>query len=125
MSWSTVRLELARSCEFPHGSVSRAYLVRVPLDDSGSIDEREVRACPALATVRRFWSSEADRSGKLVKCECGWCFCFSQADGQALCRLGGEPMRLGDEITITEPDGSELPFRVASIKRQSRRSLEA
>ena len=40
MNWRSIRLELARTKEFPEGSASRAYLLRLPLDEKGLIDEQ-------------------------------------------------------------------------------------
>ena len=42
MNWKTIRLELAATREFPTGSAGRAFLLRLPLRDDGSIDEAEV-----------------------------------------------------------------------------------
>ena len=38
-NWKSIRLEIAQSAEFPTGSVSRAYIVRLPLDDRDLVDE--------------------------------------------------------------------------------------
>jgi hypothetical protein len=43
MTWKSIRLELARTKEFPEGSASRAYLLRLPLDDRGRIYESALR----------------------------------------------------------------------------------
>ena len=122
MSWNTVRLELSRTDEFPRGSVSRAYLVRVPVDASGKIDEDAFLANPRRATVRRFWASQADQNGYVARAADAWCFCFVSQDGeQAICRLGCEPLRTGAQITVTEADGMPLPFRIASMRGEKQR----
>ena len=61
--WNVVRLELARTPDFPEGSASRAYMLRVPLDRQGLIDEASLLSRPAMATVRRFWPNEPDQTG--------------------------------------------------------------
>jgi hypothetical protein len=43
-TWNLVRLELAGTSEYPEGSASRAYMLRVPLDDAGLIDEAALAA---------------------------------------------------------------------------------
>src|SRR3546814_9571358 len=63
MSWTTIRLELARTPAFPNGSAARSYVLRLPLGSGGLIDEREYRIHPELATARRFWPNEPDRHG--------------------------------------------------------------
>lgn len=121
MSWNTVRLELARTKEFPRGSVSRAYLVRVPLDDAGMIDGQAISANPQRATVRRFWPCQPDQTGRFVKEPVGWCFSFVDEDEKVVFRFHGEPLCVGCQVTVTNPDGTHVPFRVASMKRQNAR----
>lgn len=114
MSWKNVRLELARTQDFPNGSVGRAYLLRLPLDDSGLIDEGQVISQPQRATVRRHWPNEPDRNGYLVPSPGGWAFSYA-ADGSLIdgpCNLEAHPLRVGDCVTIIEADGARLPFRV-------------
>ena len=38
MTWKTIRLELARTPEFPEGSAAHAYVLRLPIDDDGYIE---------------------------------------------------------------------------------------
>lgn len=114
MTWKTIRLEMAGNPEFPAGSVSRGYLLRAPLRDDGAVDEFALTAAPQRATVRRFWSTEPDESGHLVR-----------ANGHWALRCGGRPDRLipvesrlcpGQQVSVTGPEGNELAFRVASIR---------
>ena len=112
--WNIVRLELARTPEFPGGSASRAYMLRVPLDADGLIDEAALAKRPAMATVRRFWPNEPDQTGYLVRKGRGWAFSYKlgDEDDEKLFHLEAHPMRLDDYLTITEPDGTAFPFRV-------------
>jgi hypothetical protein len=117
MNWNNIRLELARTRDFPDGSVSRSYLLRLPLDDSGLIDEGAVRANPGHATVRRFWPSEPDMIGYVIRKPSGWAFSYElgDADDEGIFHLESHPLKLGGYITVTEPDGRRLPFKVASL----------
>lgn len=117
MNWKTVRLELARSSDFPKGSASRAYLLRLPLDDRGAIDAPAVLSDPGHATVRRFWPNERDRSGRIVPTSDGWAVSYDpgDSDDEGLYRLETGVLSLGGEVRVTEPDGRLLPFRVASL----------
>lgn len=118
MNWNNIRLELARTKEFPHGSASRAFLLRLPLDEQGLIEERSVEAAPARATVRRFWPNEPDRSGYVIRTDGGWALsCGLGDDDEALLHLDAHPLRLGEQVTLTGPGGARLPFRVASIRQ--------
>lgn len=112
--WTIVKLELARTDEFPSGSPSRSYLIRLPLDDDGLIDEAMRKADPARATVRRFWPKEADQSGYVLKVKNGWAFSYAvgEEDDEGLFHLENHPIRDGEYLTLTEPDGTRLPFRV-------------
>ena len=118
MSWKTIRLELARTNDFPEGSASRSYLLRLPLGADGLVDPAAVERNPAQATVCRFWPSEPDRAGYVIPTGGGWKFSYEPAevDAQALFHLEGHPLRLGEYVTVTEPDGRQLPFRVASLR---------
>lgn len=114
MNWKSIRLELGSTGEFPAGSVSRAYLVRLPLDDSDVVDRVALAKSPSRATVRRHWSSDPDQGGLL---EQSGSECVMRCDGrQRVFRLDGTPIRLGQTVSVVEPDGSILPFRVASVR---------
>ncbi|HZF95067.1 MAG TPA: hypothetical protein VEZ20_09365 [Allosphingosinicella sp.] len=117
MNWNIVRIELGRTRDFPQGSASRAYLLRLPLDDGGAIDEGAILSDPAHATVRRFWPNERDRSGRIVATPEGWAVRYDPGDAEegAVYRLETAAVHLGGEIRVTEPDGRLLPFRVASL----------
>lgn len=118
MNWKSIRLELARTKEFPEGSASRAYLLRLPLHEDGLIDEVELQGSPARATVHRFWPNEPDMSGYVIRTPNGWAFSYEmgEEDDEAVFHLETHPMRIDEYITLTEPDGRRLPFRVASLK---------
>ena len=112
--WNLVRLELARTPEFPDGSASRAYMLRVPLDADGLIDEAALKKRPAMATVRRFWPNEADQTGHLVRNGRAWVFSYAigEDDDEQVFHLDHHPLRVGEYVTLTEPDGARYPFRV-------------
>lgn len=118
MNWKTIRLELAGTREFPTGSAGRAFLLRLPLHDDGLIDEAEVAQRPLRATVRRFWASEPDSSGQIVRCPCGWeCRCGQRGNETLVFHLPSQPLRLGEQVIMTDHDGRELPFRVANMTK--------
>jgi len=118
MTWNTIRLELACVPQFPHGSPHRCYLLYLPLEASGLIDEEKVRASPRLATVRRFWPSQPDMRGYVRKMQDGWAFSYETWDTGDECvfHLDTHPLRVGECITLTEPDGERLPFRVTNVQ---------
>jgi hypothetical protein len=119
VNWKSIRLELARTKDYPEGSVSRAYLLRLPLNEEGFIDERALGSSPALATVHRFWPNEPDMSGYVIRTPAGWAISYEpgEEDDEVVFHLETHPIRLGEYLTLTEPDGSRLPFRVASLRQ--------
>lgn len=114
VSWKSVRLELARSPEFPRGSASRAFLLRLPLREDGSIDGGAINLNASQATVRRFWASEPDSLGKIVRSDGEWSLHFG-SDNAAGFRMPDEKLVVDQAISIQGPDGAALPFRVISI----------
>lgn len=118
MSWKTIRLELGRTKEFPNGSAGRAYLLRLPLDEQGFVVDDQFSSNPERATVRRYWPNEADRNGYLIRKRGGWVFSYALGDDddELLFHLESHPIRLGEYLTITEPDGAKLPYRVVSCE---------
>lgn len=115
MNWKSIRLELGKTHDFPAGSVSRAYLIRLPLNESGMVDPLAMTQHPGRATVRRYWSSEPDQRGYLVATGHDWAI---RCDGKPdrLLQLNGTPVRLGVQVSVAEPDGTVLPFNISSIR---------
>jgi len=114
MNWKSIRLELASTREFPAGSVSRAYLIRLPLNDHDRIDEEAMLSNPARATVRRHWSTEPDEIGLIMRSDGHWSM---RCDGKdRLLHLDSSPIRLGGRLSIVEPDGEVRPFKIASVR---------
>jgi hypothetical protein len=114
--WKNIRLELARTAQFPAGSVSRGYLIRLPLGDSDHVDRRTLQKTPHRATVRRYWSTEPDEAGVVEEASNGsWALrCNGSAPRMML--VENLPIRLGQLVSVVEEDGKKLPFRIASIR---------
>lgn len=117
MSWNNIRLELAPADAFPLGSPHRCYLLFLPLEASGFIAEKLVRAFPNRATVRRFWPSQPDLRGNVIKTPHGWAFSYeTQSQGDEYVRsFDTHAIQVGECFTVTEPDGERLPFRVTNV----------
>lgn len=114
MSWKTIRLELARAARFPQGSASRAYLLHLPVDEGGMIEEEAFHRTPALATVRRHWPSERDRSGYVIRHGKDWLFIFGDRNNsdETVIQLPAHTLRPGCEVNVIEPDGEVQLYRV-------------
>ncbi|MEH6758047.1 MAG: hypothetical protein V7676_11080 [Parasphingorhabdus sp.] len=121
MTWKTIRLELARTAEHPNGSPAHAYVFRVPLDDAGLIEPQALHDAEKRPVVRRFWPGEQDQSGVVITTDTeeggkGWAFSYrvGDDDDEVIFGLQNHPIKIGEYLTITETDGSKLPFRVIS-----------
>lgn len=114
-NWKKIRLELARTSGFPSGSVSRGYLIQLPLDDDGRVDTAAIAVRPHYATVRRYWSTEPDEAGLLVPADDAWAMHCSGAPERKL-MLDGQPVRVGKQLSVIDPDGAVLPFTIASVR---------
>jgi hypothetical protein len=118
MNWKTIRLELASTPEYPAGSATRSYLVRLPLDEAGAVDAGALGARPGQAIVRRFWPSEPDRAGLIEHSPDGWALrCSGRRNEMSVSTLEARSLRLGEDVIIAEADGKRLPYRVASISK--------
>jgi hypothetical protein len=118
-NWYFIKLELGRTAEFPSGSPSRTYLVRLPLTADGRIDEAARSADPRRATVRRYWPQQADRSGYVVRKGDGWTFSFASGDSEGACHLEDSLFAPGGLIMLTEPDGRLMPFHIANLTKET------
>ena len=128
MKWKVIRLELASNWQFPRGSAGRSYLMRLPLGDDGAIDSASLESQPVRATVRRYWPNEADMVGQLVHTGPGYAIRYemngsrvngTQFNGSAddrLFQFDVDAIRIGEEVSLTEPDGHVARFRIADIQ---------
>lgn len=114
--WCIIRLELGRTPQFPNGSPSRSFLLRLPLDSGGRIDASVRAADPRGATVRRYWPQQPDRSGWVVPLDGGWAFSQALSDWcECFSRLPDQSFCLGGSVTVSEEE--ILPFTVVHLKR--------
>lgn len=118
MTWNLVRLALARTPQFPEGSDEHAYELIVPLLADGRIDAKAFAATPASATVQRILPGEGVQRGQILHRRSGWAFSYApgDADDEAVFHLENHPLVAGNYVTLTEPDGDVLPFRVAAVR---------
>lgn len=118
-----IRLNLARSPEFPNGSTYHGYEFVAPLDAEGFIDAEAWRAHRDRCTVRRFWASEQDEIGRLVHKPGGrdharWVFDYDEAtddDDEAGYRFGSHAFRVGEYVSIRGEDGDMHTFQVVTV----------
>lgn len=119
-----IRLNLARSKEFPSGSTRHGYEFVAPLDSSGHIDPVVWRKQREHCRVRRFWGDEDEEVGFLVhkpggKEHARWVFDYdatAEEDDEAGYRFGSHAFRPGEYVSIRDEDGEMHTFQVVSVE---------
>jgi hypothetical protein len=120
MALSKIRIEMARSKEFPEGSALHGYEFVAPLDKNAHIDVEAWHRHRTECRVRRFWEGDADEIGHLMHRRGGsWAFHYDIQgdinDDESGYRLGNHVFRAGEYISIREHDEDLKTFRVVSI----------
>jgi hypothetical protein len=118
-----IRLNLARSKQFPNGSARHGYEFVAPLDAGGHIDPDLWRAHRERCGVRRFWNDE-EEFGKLVHKPGGkersrWVFDYEQGadeDDEAGYRFASHAFAPGEYVSIRDEDGEMHTFQVVSVE---------
>ncbi|MBI2713387.1 MAG: hypothetical protein HYX37_02890 [Rhizobiales bacterium] len=119
-----IRLNLARSKEFPQGSPRHGYEFVAPLDGNGHIDVALWRAHREHCRVRRFWEGQDDEIGLVVHKPGGpeharWVFDYDQTaedDDESGYRFGTHAFRTGEYVSIRDEDGEMHTFVVAAVE---------
>jgi hypothetical protein len=118
MSLKRIRLELARTPDFPEGSRSHGYEFVAPLDASGHLDSAAWPTAKAACTVHRFWDGTPDEHGSLIhRRNNSWAFSYEPGDDddEPIFRFDKHVFVVGEYVTVTEHDGVARPFRVADV----------
>jgi hypothetical protein len=119
-----IRLNLARSKEFPQGSTKHGYEFGAPLDANGHIDVELWRKHREHCRVRRFWEGQDDEIGFVVHKPGGpeharWLFDYNPRradDDESGYRFGAHVFRTGEYVSIRNEDGEMHTFVVASVE---------
>ena len=124
-TFKRIRLNLARSKEFPQGSSKPWLRIRRPAR------RQEPYRRDALAQaqrehcrVRRFWEGEDDEIGFLVHKPGGpeharWVFDYNQTaedDDESGYRFGAHAFRPGEYVSIRNEDGETHTYQVVSVE---------
>ena len=122
-AFKRIRLNLARSKEFPEGSARHGYEFVAPLDAEGRIDPVLWKQHREHCGVRRFWEKQPDETGRLVHRPGSkggsWKFDYDPAaseDDEAGYRFGAHLFRPGEYVSIRDEDGVMHTFVVATVE---------
>ncbi len=118
-----IRLNLARSKEFPLGSERHGYEFVAPLGADGYIDSELWQKHRDRCRVRRFWGNE-EEIGRLVHKSGGreharWVFDYDETaddDDEAGYRFASHAFRPGEYVSIRDEDGELHTFQVVSVE---------
>ena len=118
MAIRRIRLELARTKEFPEGNRNCGYEFMAPIKPDGHLDAEEWKRNQEKCTVRRFWQGEDDEEGKLVHGRGRWTFSYApgEDDDEPIFKFDRHVMKQGEYVSITEHDGVTRPFRIVSVR---------
>lgn len=123
-TFKRIRLNLARSKEFPQGSTRHGYEFVAPLDDKDHIDVTLWKQHRDHCRVRRFWVGEDDEIGQLAHKPGGpehgrWMFDYNPKradDDESGYRFGAHAFRPGEYVSIRNEDGEMHTYQVASVE---------
>lgn len=113
----TVRLELARCQEFPEGSATHGYELKLPLTSAGKLDRDTWLKHRQDAIFRRFWGDEQEH-GQVRHRHHGWMLSFTpdNEDDEVIFRADDHHFAVGEYLSIKERDGVTRTFRIAAVK---------
>lgn len=122
MATVTVTLALAAGPGFPEGSPEHRYEIELALDAGGRPDAAAWAADPEPWRARRIRPDAAPLHGDVQHDpDHGWSIRFFEAaaDGpdapESRFDCGPDPVRPGEHVTVTEPDGTAFDYRVVGI----------
>jgi hypothetical protein len=115
----TIRLNLARTAEFPDGSDRHFYRFTAPLDADGHLDPEGWKAHRDMCRVVRSWGGEEEDIGHLVHRPGGsWGFRYDiggDEGDEAGYRLNSHRFVPGEYVSIRDDDGEMHTFRVVTV----------
>ena len=123
-SLKKITLHAARSKGFPDGSIRHGYSFTAPLTPDGHIDLAGWKAHRGECFARRFWGDEPEERGLLMHRAGGhgggtWGFEMGVSakldEEEAGFRFGDHAFREGEYVSVREPDGELVTFKVASV----------
>jgi hypothetical protein len=119
MALKQIRLELARTKDFPDGSSSHGYEFVAPLTEDGHLDPEGWKDYGNACTVHRFWGGEDDEHGSLIHRRDGnWAFSYEVGDDddEPIFKFDRHTFIEGEYVSVTEHDGETRPFKVVWVR---------
>ena len=114
-----VRLELARTKDFPEGNPRCGYEFTAPLTKDGRLDLDLYRQHKSACRVQRFWEGQKSEAGALLHLgKDRWVFSYAPGadDDEPAFKFDRHSFVTGEYVSVTEHDGVTRPFKVVSVK---------
>jgi hypothetical protein len=115
----TIRLNLARTKEFPDGSERHYYRFTAPLDADGHLDPVAWKKVRDRCRVVRNWGAEEEDIGHLIHRPGGsWGFTYDiegDEGDEAGFRLSAHHFVPGEYVSIRDDEGHLNTFRVVTV----------
>src|SRR5262245_56197444 len=119
MALKRIRLELARTKEFPAGSNRTSYDFVAPLDKDGHFDAEEWNSVRDVCTVHHVHAGQDDQRGVLLHTRGRrWVFSYvpgDDADDEPIFKFDRHAFKVGEYVSVTEHDGKTWPFKVVAV----------
>ncbi len=117
-------LNLARTREYPDGSIRHGYEIVAPLDENGFLDSKLFNGHKDRCRVRRFWGDEPFRDGRLTLRPGGaggatWGIDYDDRtddDDESGYRFGNHKFVEGEYLSIRDDEGELNTFRVVKVQ---------
>lgn len=119
MALKKIRMEMARSPEFPEGSPNHGFELVLPVGSDGRIDAAAFERDPLICSAVRFWGGDEDLHGLLIRtADGGWAVSFEagEEDDEPIHHLEQHRFEVGEYVTLRERDGAARTFRVADVR---------
>ena len=122
MATATILLALSAGPGFPDGSPGHRYEIELSLDAGGRPDAEAWAADPEPWRARRIAPGQDPVPGDVqYEPDHGWSIRFfgAAAEGpdapETRFDCGPDPLRPGEYVTVTEPDGAQFAYRVVGV----------
>lgn len=120
MSLMLIRLELAPNQDTTQGNANDAYEFTAPLTDEGLIDLDRWDDAERYCTLRRYLTDGTILHGELLRSDRGelvFSYRAGEDDDETIYRFASHVFGPGEYVTITQNDGTDHLYRVASVTR--------
>ena len=117
-----VAMVLAQGPGRPDGDIEDRLAMQVQLNAVGQLDRAAWTASPAGWTAVRTRPDQAEQSGEVAlidgEAEGFWAVRRSSGEDEPLWVLDSDVVRPGELVSVRNPDGSRLLFRVVAVERE-------